>query len=433
MPIIDLTTAYVRSIKPPPTGRLEIWDKRTPGLCLRVTPTGAASWSFRYRPRNGSGYERITLGSLQDLTLAGARERAVKFRGQVVDGSNPQKDRRERREAAKQVLSFDRLAERYLEEYAKPNKASWKMDEMYLKRPRAALGEREAKAITRRDVIDVLDTIKKTAPVSANRTQTVLVKLFNWAVDSEFVPANPIAGLKKRVKEEAKSRVLDDEEIRVLYEALTKADGVTRDVADALLFLLLTGQRPSDAAGMVVTELFQLNDPAKARLEISARRHKSRRLHVVPLTGMARHIIASALERRARDGDEHGSVFASKFSNRATLARNSLSQGLARVIERLKDDEQTALPVQNLKNNPPTPHDFRRTVGTGLARLGVLREDRKAVLGHAESDVHGMVYDQYERLREKRIALEAWDRHVSELVTNKKSTAAVLTLKRRSS
>lgn len=72
--------------------------------------------------------------------------------------------------------------------------------------------------------------------------------------------------------------------------------------------------------------------------------------------------------------------------------------------------------VASLKANPPTPHDFRRTVATGLAALGVLREDRLAVLAHSPGDVHATHYDRYERLKEKRRALEHWEAHVAEII-----------------
>ena len=41
------------SVKPPETGRLEIWDTRVVGLMLRVTPSGAATWSVRRRADDG--------------------------------------------------------------------------------------------------------------------------------------------------------------------------------------------------------------------------------------------------------------------------------------------------------------------------------------------------------------------------------------------
>jgi integrase len=72
--------------------------------------------------------------------------------------------------------------------------------------------------------------------------------------------------------------------------------------------------------------------------------------------------------------------------------------------------------VETLKAEPPTPHDFRRTVATGMAVLGIPREDRLAVLAHLQGDIHGSVYDKYERLKEKRVALETWERHVQNLL-----------------
>jgi hypothetical protein len=45
----DINDAWLRGLKPPETGRLEIWDTREAGLVLRLTPSGATSWSVRAR------------------------------------------------------------------------------------------------------------------------------------------------------------------------------------------------------------------------------------------------------------------------------------------------------------------------------------------------------------------------------------------------
>jgi hypothetical protein len=162
VPVVLLTAQLIKGLRPPASGRLEYWDTNTPGLCLRLTPKGSASWSFRYRPREtGKQYERITFGRADALTLADARDRAARVRAEVVDGGNPQLTRRQKREVAKNVLTFDRLVQRYLDEYSKPRKASWKDDAHRLKRPRAELGHKEAAAISRRDVIAFLDEVKR--------------------------------------------------------------------------------------------------------------------------------------------------------------------------------------------------------------------------------------------------------------------------------
>ena len=170
MPTEALTAALVDRLRraPPRTpGRVEHWDSKTPGLCLRISATGAATWTFRYRPRNGGGYQRVTLGAPPAVGLADAREHAARLRGEMAGGSDPQRDRMARRAAAANAFTFDRLAQRYLDEYAKPRKASWRNDEIFLKRPRQAWGKRDAATITRSIAGSI--PARSTATVSAAR------------------------------------------------------------------------------------------------------------------------------------------------------------------------------------------------------------------------------------------------------------------------
>ena len=50
-----LNDAWLGTVEPPNDGRLEVWDTRIPGLVLRFTPSGAASWSVRARTRDDTG------------------------------------------------------------------------------------------------------------------------------------------------------------------------------------------------------------------------------------------------------------------------------------------------------------------------------------------------------------------------------------------
>jgi integrase len=412
MATVALSDAFLRSIKPGKT-RDEYWDAKVSGLCLRVTPNDVRTWTFRYRPKGSTSFKRLNLGSYPELSLAKARERAQENRVDVSGGSDPQGEIRARKEQSAKALTFDKLADAYLDRYAKVHKASWKQDELLLAvHVRPAWGGRNVEKITRADAAALLDNIAKTAPTSANRTQTVLSKVFNWAVDSDILPKNPIAQMKKRARETAKDRVLSPDEIRVLWQAIGNGR-VYESVAAALRFVLLTGQRPGEVAGTAIAELAEIDNGARACLEIPADRMKARRAHVVPLAPMALQIVQEQLDR-AVAGQSH--VFPSTFAERGPIARHSMSQGLDRIIKSLRTDGDGKETVASLQGNPPTPHDFRRTVATGLAALGVLREDRLAVLAHAHGDVHGVHYDKYERLKEKRRALELWERHVAELI-----------------
>jgi integrase len=415
MPTFPLTAAMVERLWRHPRrtpDRVEYWDAKTPGLCLRVSAGGAASWSFRYRPRNGAGYQRVTLGTLPAVGLADARDRAMRVRLEVTGGGDPQRELMAKRAAAANVLTFDEVAELYLEQYARRHKSSWKNDESYLKRPRKAWGDRAVGSITDDDAAALLEYIATSAPVSANRTQAVLHKLFVWAKEAprKFVTINPLADMRRRGgKETPKSRYLFNDEFRALWHALDHPEfPAERPVAMALQALLLTGQRPGEVVGARQSELVDLGNPKKARWEIPAQRTKARREHVVPLAPMARELFRAAI---AAGQNNRAGVFGSRFNNRDTLARHSLSRALQRAIAQVGRGTPASL-----TENPPTPHDLRRTVATGMAELGIPREDRLAVLAHVAGDVHGKVYDKYERLKEKRAALEKWERHIAALI-----------------
>ncbi len=170
---------------------------------------------------------------------------------------------------------------------------------------------------------------------------------------------------------------------------------------------------------MAVGELHHLKSDRAAHWELPPGRMKARRAHVVPLPALAREIVSAEIARQRTTSPETKPefVFASKFAERARLARHSLSQALSRIIEDLDESGDDAGTVANLKADRPTPHDLRRTLATGLARLGIPRDDRLAVLAHSYGDVHE-VYDQYERLPQKRAALEAWERHLRNVIAD---------------
>jgi integrase len=61
-----------------------------------------------------------------------------------------------------------------------------------------------------------------------------------------------------------------------------------------------------------------------------------------------------------------------------------------------------------------TPHDLRRTMRTGLARLGVSHEVAELCLGHRLGGVAG-VYNLYQYAGEQRAALALWGEHLLSL------------------
>jgi integrase len=282
-------------------------------------------------PLSPKGRGRAAAGNLRivgRLRLSEARERASVVRGEVAGGADPQAKQRESRRAAATALTFDELSRRYLEEYAKPRKSSWANDQLYLARPRAALGDRAAKKLVRRDFIRLLDDIKSTAPVSANRTQSVLVTLLNWAADEELIDINVMSGARKRAAETPRERSLSDVELKILWGLIDQSQ-LAEAIRSALLFLMLVGQRPGEVVGIRCAELFDLDHADRARWEIPAERHKSRRKHLIPLPPLA----ASILKPLVKGLGPKDGAFSSRYGDREVLARHSLSQALRRVLE----------------------------------------------------------------------------------------------------
>jgi hypothetical protein len=94
-------------------------------LYVQVTESGTKSWLFRYM-RDGVSHG-MGLGSLELVTLAKAREKALLCRQMLLDGLNPLEERRSKRNRALLTASritFRTCAERYIEAHA----AGWKSD-----------------------------------------------------------------------------------------------------------------------------------------------------------------------------------------------------------------------------------------------------------------------------------------------------------------
>lgn len=78
----NLTDQFVESIKPTPGKRIEIQDTRQAGFSVRVTPTGAKSFSVFYR-FNGKQC-RLTLGSFPKHNVESARKAATVALAKVI-------------------------------------------------------------------------------------------------------------------------------------------------------------------------------------------------------------------------------------------------------------------------------------------------------------------------------------------------------------
>ena len=79
-----------------------------------------------------------------------------------------------------------------------------------------------------------------------------------------------------------------------------------------------------------------------------------------------------------------------------------------------------------------TLHDLRRSVATGLQRLGVRLEVTEAVLNHIAGSRAGIVgvYQRHTWADEKRAALTAWGAHVEAIIEGRGADGNVTPLRR---
>lgn len=451
-----LTDALVRSINPPETGRLEVTDARCRGLALRVTSSGAKSWSFRFRDPLTSEVQRMTLGTYPDVTLGAARERADDLRRLVASGRNPIAEKKKEREEA-ETRTFGALASRYLQEHAYRFKRSASRDDRNLElHVLPHWRDRRFDGIRRSDVIALLEgMISNGLGTQANRIQALISKVFSFAVDCELLGANPCTRLRKRGVENVGERVLSDAELRLFWAGIVFPP-ISYQAGLALRIAATTATRVSEVAEAAKAEFQYLDDPSRSAWILPAARSKNGRAHYVPLVGLAREAVLEAFELAG----ESAWLFPSSAVANAPIKGHALSVAMMRFQAGLKPGEDLASggrkkapeerlqrrgakaallaspahaeAVESWRKVPPTPHDLRRTLNTRLSELGVVREDREAVLNHTPKGVNAVHYDLYDRAREKRRALSLWNEALSSILEGRQAGADIVPLRANS-
>jgi integrase len=176
--------------------------------------------------------------------------------------------------------------------------------------------------------------------------------------------------------------VLGDQELHSIWQA---ADSLGYPFGPVVQLLVLTGQRRGEVCGMRWADV-----DLAAGLWLMADT-KGGRPHVVPLVERT----CAILEPLPRLGPY---VF--------TTGGAGPVSGFAKIKQRI--DRVSGIEDWIL-------HDLRRTVRTGLARLGFEKHICDRVLGHVPSDI-SRHYDHWEYLPQKRAALAAWAEELDRVI-----------------
>ena len=407
---MKLTAANIRTLKLPPgvTDRV-FFDEDLPGFGLRVRASGVHTWMIQYAIAGRT--RRVVLGLQSALDPGKARATAQKLLAQVRLGKDPTADKAHARVAAAET--FGALLPRFLRhQETRLRPRSYVETVRHLQVNAKPLHGLPIEAVTRRAIAEQLAKIEEdTGAITRNRVRSSLSAYFTWLAREGYIDANPVAFTNK-TEEKARDRVLSDEELRIIWQALGD------DQFGAIIkILVLTGMRRDEAGGLLFDEI----SPTLPLITLPPERTKNGREHLVPLSKPVLEIVR-ALPRRATDD---GTPLEHVFGNTAGRGFQNYSRGKAELDARItKARHGRALEHWTL-------HDFRRTLSTALHdRFSVLPHVVETLLGHAGGHKAGVagVYNKALYLEERRRALELWGAHIMELVTGKPAKGNVVDL-----
>jgi integrase len=360
------------------------------GFGVRVTAAGARAFVLNYRLRGRE--HRFTIGAWPDWSALKAVREARDLRQRVDRGENPIEDRTPSPTTANLTSMLDDFVARHVRNKNQPLRSADEYESAFNRLVKPRMGKLSVYEICRSHVNKMLDEIEDAnGPVMADRTLAYLRKAFNWyaARDDQFnVPV--VRGMARiKSKERARTRVLSDEEIRIIWPALGAA-GTFGALVKALLF---TAQRRDEIAQMSRKEI-----GGDGIWEIPAERYKTKRPNFVPLSKVALAVIEA--QPKVENCDY---VFPSRAKTPFSGFGKSKAALDKAIRMTMKKQAKKGVRVEALPNW--TLHDLRRTAKTLMVRAGVRPDISERVLGHVIAGVEG-TYDRHSYADEKRDALE---------------------------
>lgn len=385
-------TSVAKAVCPP--GRVEMWfwDTVVPGFGIRARASGHRTWVFQYRNAEGKT-RRSTFKRVEAVPLDTARQLATALLAKVLQGADPQSERR----AVRHAVPFKVVVADYLAA-AKPRLAgssyqSYTHHLMVLAKPLHGMA---AASVARLDVTRLLTKVAETnGGTQANRMRASLSALFTWALRSGVLDGhNPVVNTPKPAGEVERERVLTEDELALLWAATAKLEGFDR----VFRLLMLTGCRRAEVGMMRWCEL-HLNDDAPAAWVLPRERAKNAVSYEIPFGPAARALLPAP-----KPG--WGFVFGERDSG-----FSGWSKCVARICVTIA---RSGAPLEHW-----TLHDLRRTMATWMSENGVEPHVVEALLNHssgaAKKGVAG-IYNRAHYREPKRAALAKWEAYILSII-----------------
>jgi integrase len=325
------------------------------------------------------------LGSLRDVSLAKARDRATEARQSLVDGLDPLATRNRPK-----VMTFGEAADALIESMSSSwrndkHRAQWRMTLTLYCEP---VRSKSVAEVTTEDVLKVLKPLWTEKPETASRLRGRMERVLDFArARGQRAGENPArwrghldAVLPKRARlTRGHHKAMPFDDVPAFIAALREREGVA---PRALEFAILTAARSGEVLGARWEEL----SLEKGLWTVPARRMKAGREHRVPLSRRAVEILRD-MER----------VRLSEYVFPGMKRGRPLSvMALEMVLRRMKQDV--------------TVHGFRSAFRDWAGeRTHFPREVAEAALAHLVGDAVERAYRRGDALGKRRELMDLWD------------------------
>jgi integrase len=361
MPVRLTETAINKAIREVSLGtRRDLADAGCPGLRLRLTPAGAASWVLACRDRQGR-MRRFPLGSYPSKGISEARGEARALHTRVKqDGADPVAERRRERAmgaAAKEGAgTLAALLDLYGAKRGNAQKA-WAESRKRIDLVCKPLLAKPVAALSASDFQMVVDAYPSEA--TGSFVVRSIRPALKWAAQRGYVPEG-VANIHPPAPVKRRKRILTSNELTTVLPALRAS---SRPYAAALRFMLLTLTRRQETA------LARWRDVNMKARTWTIPETKNGEMHVVPLSRQAIDLLRSRLPAENAGNPQHPDPSTLIFATSAgTLLGNW--------------DRETKALQEASGTSGWTRHDLRRTGATMLGEMGDLPDIIEAALNH---------------------------------------------------
>ena len=261
------------------------------GLYVLCHINGGRYWRYDYR--FAGKRKTLALGTYPDIKLADARNLHQAAREWLARGHDPSSIKKQKRLFQEEVArsTFGLISDEWFDVRMTGKSSGHRIRQRRIldKDLLPALRNRAIKEISAPELLEVLRRIEARTIDIAHRANQILKAVFNYAIDTGRLTANPALNLSRALKtKEVKhfAAITSSTDLRDLLVAVDAYEG-RGVVRNALKLSILLFQRPGEIRTMRWSEI----NWEKLRWERAFKNQKSRRDHISPLPDQAVNIL----------------------------------------------------------------------------------------------------------------------------------------------